>query len=138
MSCPDLLGRKLRCVILRSATLREENRVSLGLPGQVQHTPGLESAICNLRSAILREENRVSLGLPGQVQHMPGLESAICNLRCAACDLQVPRHGHVHRPVQGRAVGPQVGAAAAERAQDARGRAGEAARGARASAAVQP
>ena len=36
---------------MRSARLREENRVSLGLPGQVQHMPGLESAICNLRCA---------------------------------------------------------------------------------------
>ena len=95
MSCPDLLGRKLRCVILRSATLREENRVSLGLPGQVQHTPGLESAICNLRSAILREENRVSLGLPGQVQHMPVASSlqfaiATCGLRLVHSSCLVP------------------------------------------------
>ena len=70
--CLDLLAKVLRSATVRSAILREENRVSLDLLAKV-----LRSA--TVRSAILREENRVSLGPPAQ-------KSAPCELRGARCD----------------------------------------------------
>ena len=76
--CLDLLAKVLRSATVRSAILREENRVSLDLLTKV-----LRSA--TVRSAILREENRVSLGPPAQ-------KSAPCELRGARCDRRNGTH----------------------------------------------
>ena len=85
--CLDLLAKVLRSATVRSAILREENRVSLDLLTKV-----LRSA--TVRSAILREENRVSLGPPAQ-------KSAPCELRGARCDrrngLPAPRSASCER-----------------------------------------
>lgn len=66
--CLDLLAKVLRSATVRSAILREENRVSLGPPAQ-------KSAPCELRGARCDRRNRTAC-------------ATVCELRAVLCELQ--------------------------------------------------
>ena len=66
--CLDLLAKVLRSATVRSAILREENRVSLGLPAQ-------KSAPCELRGARCDRRNGTAC-------------ATVCELRAVLCELQ--------------------------------------------------
>ena len=66
--CLDLLAKVLRSATVRSAILREENRVSLGPPAQ-------KSAPCELRGARCDRRNRTAC-------------ATVCELRAVPCELQ--------------------------------------------------
>ena len=92
--CLDLLAKVLRSATVRSAILREENRVSLGPPAQKSARCELRGARCDRRNGSLRHGLRAASGaLRAAIvpQHMPGLDAASCNLRAAACDWPTAR-----------------------------------------------
>ena len=66
--CLDLLAKVLRSATVRSAILREENRVSLGPPAQ-------KSAPCELRGARCDRRNGTAC-------------ATVCELRAVLCELQ--------------------------------------------------
>ena len=108
--CLDLLAKVLRSATVRSAILREENRVSLGPPAQKSAPCELRGArcdrrngtacatVCELRAVLCELQSCLSTCLASM------LRAAICELRLAtgpqlaACGLRLAARGFAARP----------------------------------------